>query len=142
MIEIITIKPSAILDNEPQNSGLLSSSHCPPPRSVKPTLMRLIPMIVMTVPVTIGVMSFLSCGRNWLKPISINAPKKHTPIIIARISSGPPPCAFAKKPAARTELRNAKLVPWTQIIPAPTFIGFLAWMIVPTPETISAILIR
>ena len=60
MIEIMTINPRAILDSEPQNSGLLSNNHCPPPRSVKPTLIKLIPIMVITVPVTIGVISFLS----------------------------------------------------------------------------------
>ena len=48
------------LDKDPQNSGLLSSSHCPPAKSVSPTLIKLTPIIVITVPVTNGVMSLLS----------------------------------------------------------------------------------
>ena len=64
IIEMRTKKPRKRLDKEPQNSGLLSNNHCPPAKSVNPTLIKLIPIIVITVPVTSGVISFLSCGKT------------------------------------------------------------------------------
>ncbi len=107
-----------------------------------PTLIRLMPISVITMPVTRGVIT----RRNWLikrlNTICTAAPKKHTPKIIARMSSGLPPRCFTRKPADNTAPRNAKLVPCRQIMPAPMPNGLRAWMKVPTPETINAMLIR
>lgn len=137
MMVSTTNRPSARLVGAPK-SGALN----PPPRSVMPTLIRLIPIKVMTMPVTNGVMTRRSCPINRLSTICTAAPKKHTPKIIAMMSSGLPPRCLTRNPADNTAPRNAKLVPCRQIIPAPMPKGLRAWMNVPTPETINAMLIK
>ena len=132
-----TSAPSARLAGAPK-----SVAPAPPPRSVMPTLIRLTPIRVMTMPVTSGVITRRRWPRKRLRTICTKAPKKHTPKIIARISSGPPPRCFTSIPAASTAPRKAKLVPCRQIIPAPMPNGRRAWIRVPAPETISAMLIK
>ncbi len=137
MIVSTTNRPSARLVGAPKSGALK-----PPPRSVIPTLIRLMPIRVMTIPVTKGVMTRRSWPIKRLSTICTTAPKKHTPKIIAMMSSGLPPRCFTRKPADSTAPRKAKLVPCRQIIPAPIPNGLRAWMNVPTPDTINAMLIR
>ena len=137
MIVKTTNRPSARLAGAPKSGALK-----PPPRSVIPTLIRLMPISVITMPVTSGVITRRSWPIKRLNTICTAAPKKHTPKIIARMSSGLPPRCFTRKPADNTAPRNAKLVPCRQIMPAPIPNGLRAWMKVPTPETINAMLIR
>ncbi|KPW87951.1 hypothetical protein ALO75_200067 [Pseudomonas syringae pv. coryli] len=137
MITASTNAPSARFTGAPKSGALK-----PPPRSVTPTLIRLTPINVMTIPVTSGVMTLRSWLMQRLSAICTSAPKKHTPKIIAMMSSGLPPRCLTRKPADNTAPRNAKLVPCRQIMPAPIPNGRRAWMNVPVPETIKAMLIR
>ena len=75
----------------PVGSGLLSNNHFPPAMSVIPTLTRLRPISITTVPVTTGVMICFKTCRKRLIIISMKAPTKQIPKIVASISSGPPP---------------------------------------------------
>ncbi len=63
------------------------------------------------MPVTVGVRIRRSLCMNWLSTISMMAPTRQRPKIIARISSEVPPRAFTAKPAVRMAPRKAKLVP-------------------------------
>jgi len=77
-------------------------------------------MMVMTMPVTVGVMILPSLSRNCDSTISTKLPASVRPKIIARICSGVPPAFFTEKPAARMAPRKAKLVPCTDRSPEPT----------------------
>ncbi|MNL14534.1 hypothetical protein D3C87_1354790 [compost metagenome] len=91
----------------------------PPAMSVIATLISDSPISVMMVPVTTGVISIRSLPMNWLNTTSMNAAKKHTPKIVERISSVPPPRALTMKPALRITLMNEKLVPCRHSNPEP-----------------------
>ncbi|MNP13900.1 hypothetical protein D3C76_1062000 [compost metagenome] len=110
--------------------------------SVMATLISDKPIKVMIVPVTTGVISMRNLPMNWLNTTSMNAAKKHTPKMVERISSVPPPRALTMKPALRITLMNEKLVPCRHNRPEPTGPKRRAWTKVPRPETNSAMLIR
>ena len=74
----------------------------PPPHDIIPTLIRLIPIRVTTMPDTSGVIIFMAYLRMRLMNISANAP-----IIVAPKIAGNPPNA----PAIIIGLMNEKLVP-------------------------------
>ena len=66
----------------------------PPARSVMPTLIKLRPIAVMTIPVVSGVIIRFKRFTNKLNTISTDAPAIVKPNSRARISSGVPPFAF------------------------------------------------
>ena len=91
----------------------------PPAMSVIATFNSDRPIRVMIVPVTTGVISLRNLPMNWLRMTSTNAAQKHTPKIVERISSVPPPRFLTRKPALRITLRNEKLVPCRHSRPEP-----------------------
>ena len=92
----------------------------PPAKSVIPTFIRLIPIVVITIPVVNGVITLLILLINKLTIISMKAPIKQTPSRVESISSLLPPLALIDSPAINNALINAKLVPCTAIKPQPT----------------------
>jgi hypothetical protein len=76
-------------------------------------------MVVITTPVTTGLITLPSFSIKKLINISTKAAKKHTAKMVASTSSFPPPVAFTVKPVAKIVPKNAKLVPCTQISPEP-----------------------
>ena len=135
---VTTMKPISRFLGAPSSSP----APAPPAKSVKPVRTRLSPMMVMTIPVTVGVMMRFSLSRNCDSTISITQPARQSPKIIARISSGVPPAFLTEKPAAMIAPRKAKLVPCRLSSPEPTGPIRRHWMKVATPETKKAMAIR
>jgi hypothetical protein len=99
----------------------------PPPQAVMPTLMRLIPMSVTTIPETNGVMILRVYFNTRLMSISTD----EATMVAPNMAESPP-----VRPAEMIGPMNEKLVPCTQSRPQPMPPTRLHWMKVAIPDTI------
>ncbi|MDT4888600.1 hypothetical protein FQZ97_1251750 [compost metagenome] len=86
---------------------------------IRPTLIRVRPIISTTIPVTSGLISRLMNGSTREIPISTKAPAITTPKMAAITSSTGVPCLTISAPPAISGPTKLKLVPWTISSPAP-----------------------
>ncbi len=111
----------------------------PPPMLIRPTLIRVRPIISTTMPVTSGVIRRLTKGRMRDTPISTKEPAMTTPKIAAITASTGVPCLTISAPPAISGPTKLKLVPWTISRPAPNGPKRLHWTKVAMPEITSDI---
>ncbi|MNZ22917.1 hypothetical protein D3C78_400170 [compost metagenome] len=111
----------------------------PPPMLIRPTLIRVRPIISTTMPVTNGVIRRLTKGRMRDTPISTNEPAITTPKIAAITLSTGVPCLTISAPPAISGPTKLKLVPCTISKPAPNGPNRLHCTKVAIPEMTSDI---
>ena len=104
---------------------------------IKPSLIKVKPISKTTMPVTSGVISFLTQGRILETPISMNEPAITTPKIAAITCSTDVPAATMALPIPMIGPIKLKLVPCTISNPAPNGPTFLHCKKVAIPEIIN-----
>ena len=91
-------------------------------------------MLVTTIPVTKGVMTFFNLGINGLNAICKHDPTMHNPKVKPSNSVEFPPAFFTDSPTLTITPTKVKLVPCKHNILAPIPNGWMARINVPMPE--------
>lgn len=129
MMSTNTMRAMPMFWSEPKSGA----EALPPPQEIMPTLIRLIPISVTTMPLTRGVMIRRAYFSMRLTNISTTEPATVAPNM-----AGNPPA----RPAVIIGPINEKLVPWIHNKPQPILPNRRHWINVATPDTMSDILTK